>query len=216
MLVYSQELQKIFAIHIIIYKNDTVGLVSFETSQGTLTDFPEITPVSEEQELYSIIIVSTDNKILFNKSFIIGWVAHPFNKTDVILNESDKYFRLNYFDSASKIEILHDNRVIFSYNLCKPDGICDALKGENNINCPQDCLQTIATTIPKPICGNNICETNLGENFNNCPQDCLPPKLPPKPKTPIYVYIIIISVIFVIIALFLYKIRIVKVKQYVS
>jgi len=56
--------------------------------------------------------------------------------------------------------------IFFARQKIKPhyfcgDNICESEKGENEINCPQDC---------KAFCGNNQCEKN--ENYQNCPTDC--------------------------------------------
>jgi hypothetical protein len=157
---------------------------------------------------------------------------------EVKVDSLELYFRFPFFDNIKKIRYMHSNKIIYEKEICNFNVVCERSKGETELNCrrlwcktrlgnkvcesPQE-IKLIAVWIAavsnyncidnkcveKPICGNKICETNLGENSNNCPKDCLPPK----PKTPTYVYIIIILVIFVIIGLFLYKIRIVKVKQ---
>ena len=43
------------------------------------------------------------------------------------------------------------------------DGHCDADKGENKCNCPEDC---------KPVCGDGVCDKEVGENCETCEADC--------------------------------------------
>lgn len=197
-LAFSQEvLEKIFVIEFILYKNDTVELLDFKISEGTVSLFHEA-----GEPNYNIKIISTDKKVLFSQNMHISFYAAPdaYGNISVPLVELEKqhiYLKLPFFSNGEKIELYHDGKLIFQYIIkwCNKNGICESDKNENYINCFDDCH-----------CGNNICDKIVGETFANCPQDC-PAE---KPKTLVYIYLIIIGVIVAIIAFFLYKIKVVK------
>ena len=46
------------------------------------------------------------------------------------------------------------------------NGTCEADKGENKCNCPDDCKAA------NPNCGDGTCDANAGEDCNSCPDDC--------------------------------------------
>jgi hypothetical protein len=194
------------------YKNDTAILKDY---YFTTENFATFLPYQATGD-YSVKIFDKNNSLLFSEKFNVLFLIQIYGDNDIIseeINSTVSNLRLYLPPKSFFIKFYRNEKEILSLTLsdfvCKKNNICEKEMGEDEYLCPSECL--ILTQ--KPICGNNICETNLGENSNNCPQDCLTTKLTPKPKTPTYVYIIIILVIFVIIGLFLYKIRIVKVKQ---
>jgi hypothetical protein len=177
----QENLEKVFYFHLIIYSNDTVTLTNFEVIEGIPTIFPNI-PLELN---YTVIIFSTKNEIFFKAQIPVSFKAYPMppeGEPEIIvnLNESEQYIRLSYFEDVDRIEIYHDDKLIFSHKICEINNICEELKGENAMNCPEDCvvtttiLSTTTTTsnIQKTVCGNNICEVRLRENYGNCPKDC--------------------------------------------
>lgn len=191
-------LESVYYIYLIIYRNDTVTLTNFEVIDGIPTDFPTI-PLELN---YSILILSIKNEILFKAQLPVSFTAYPMPPegephVEVELNESIHYLRLPYFENANKIEIYHEDKLIFSYEICKVNEVCEEKKGETNFNCPEDCK-------PKSVCGNRVCET--GEDSENCPEDC---PTPGKPTRPMWVYLII-GVVIALVIVALSRIKVVR------
>lgn len=168
-LALAQE-SKVFVLDLIIYKNDSnATLNDFSVADGIPTDFPEITEVFQGQEQYTIKIISVNNEVLFQKEFLISFTPAPFippsGTTPEVTNLTnvEKYLRLPYFEGAKKIEIYHDNKIIFTYEICNLNNVCEDGRGETTFNCPDDCELKIT-------CGNNICDSN--ETQENCCKDC--------------------------------------------
>ena len=114
----AQDDQKIFYLHLIIYKNDSVDFKEFSTIYGTPSIFPD-QPIEEN---YTVRVLSKENKILFKGYLEISYVAHPMPpegqpEVDVYFNESEQYIRLPYFEQASKIQIFHIDKLIFKYDV---------------------------------------------------------------------------------------------------
>jgi hypothetical protein len=179
----QEGLEKVFYFHLIIYRIDTATLTNFEIIDGVPTDFPNI-PLELN---YTLLVFSIQDEILFKAKLPVSFTAYPMPPEgqpdiEVQLNESEQYLRLPYFENAKKIEIYHDDKLIFSYDICQLDYVCENSKGENSINCPIDCPPpTTATTIPvKP------------------------------PSTPIYLYLIVIVIIIAVAVFFLLKIKTVR------
>jgi len=163
--VNAQEmLEDVFYFHLIIYKNDTVTLDKFEIIEGVPSDFPGISLSLN----YSILLLSTENNVIFRGQLPISFTAYPMPpegqpEVEVMLNESEQYLRLPYFENIDRMEIYHDNKLIFTYEICDVNNLCEDRKGETTLNCPDDCELKIT-------CGNNKCET--GETQENCCKDC--------------------------------------------
>src|SRR4030042_4882600 len=107
--VKAQEvLEDVFYFHLIIYRNDTVTLDKFEVIEGIPSDFPDLSLKLN----YSILLLSTENNILFRTQLPINFIAHPMPpegqpEVEVILNESEQYLRLSYFENSDRIEVYH-------------------------------------------------------------------------------------------------------------
>jgi hypothetical protein len=159
-IVISQSLDKIFVLDIYIYRNDsTAKLVDFKLTEGVPQSFPEPPPEFN----YTLTIYSVDNQILFQKPIIVGFLVSIFPEGEKLLDEVFLRLRIPYFENAKRIDIYRNNKKIFSYEICYINGVCDSSKGENSVNCPEDCK-------PKTVCGNKICE--VGETKENCCKDC--------------------------------------------
>lgn len=177
----SQE--KIYILIVSVNKDDTTKIQNFSVENGAQSHFPT-TNIG-----YRVEIISDKNEILFSAnlgiSFTIFVMTPPGNETPEPfpeINETLANLRLPYFENAKQILIYHDDKVIFSYDICQLDYTCERSKGENSINCPQDCPITTTTTIPVS-----------------------------KPSSSIYIYLIIIVIIIAVIAVFfLRKIKIVR------
>lgn len=174
-----------------IYKNDTLFV-----NDLTVTNAPVLLP--KDKGDYKIEIVDTKDVTIFSSKFDVKFLilSDPPRET----NESLMLFKIPWNEAMKKIRFYHLDRLIHTIEICNKNNQCESKKGENTINCPEDCK-------PKPTCGNNKCE--LGENYENCPQDC--PK-PEKPGMSIWIYIIVGIVIASVIGFFLYKIKWEKVR----
>lgn len=172
----QEMLEKVFYFHLVVYRNDTATLTNFEVIEGIPTIFPTI-PLELN---YPVIIFSIQNEILFEAQLPVSFKAYPMppeGEPEIIveLNESEHYLRPPYFENADRIEIYHDDKLIFSHKICEINNVCESLKGENTINCPEDCITTTTeeTTTTIELCNKNgKCELRLGENYKTCPQDC--------------------------------------------
>ena len=125
MLLPLSNAAKVFEFHLIIHKNDSVKLVSFNITDGKVSAFP-----TAGEDNYLFRILSADGKVLFNKSFQMGFEAYRFrgpNSTapDVVQLESvEDYWRLPYYQDANSVELFHENKKFFQYKLPeeKPEG----------------------------------------------------------------------------------------------
>ena len=113
---------KIYELHLIIYKNDTVDLKALNVTEGMTSAFP-----SAGNDNYEFRIMSRDNKMLFNRSFQLEFEAYLFrgpNSTSpgvVPLEQYEDYWRLPYFDDAEKIQLYHEQKKIFEYTVPKEE-----------------------------------------------------------------------------------------------
>lgn len=142
--VFAQEVEKVFALYIIVYKNNTVEFKDFGISQGASSIFKDI------PSDYTLKIISLEEKILFEKPLPISFIAYVHGFPEDIevpdggvieLNESVVYLKLPYFPDADRVELYYRDEIIFSLDIkkyiCQPDGVCSG--DENELNCPQDC-----------------------------------------------------------------------------
>lgn len=162
--VGAQEiLEDVFYFHLIVYKNDTVTLNDFEVIEGIQSDFP----TAYLNLNYSIMILSTQDNMLFRAQVPVSFTAYPSLLNDsggpVELDKSEHYLRLPYFENSDRIDIYKDDELIFIYEICNVNDICEEDKGETLENCLDDCQKS-------SVCGNNKCET--GETQKNCCKDC--------------------------------------------
>ncbi|MEM5853198.1 MAG: hypothetical protein QXG39_05745 [Candidatus Aenigmatarchaeota archaeon] len=195
----SAQTNKIIVLELLIFQNDTVILKSFIITDGVPDKFfpQEINPS------YLLKIISFDGQVVFQENLRISFLAYPTsfseNVSDTVINleKVNLYLKLPFFETAEKIQIYHDSKLIFDFKIpwCNNNGLCEIEKNENYINCFNDCH-----------CGNSICDKFAGESFSNCPQDCPHEEI----KTPIYIYLTIIGFIVLIVILLVYKIRLVR------
>lgn len=176
-----------------MYKNDTLSV-----SDLRVTDAPVLLP--QDTGNYSIEITDSTDKIIFSSKMDVQFIilTDPPTETD----ESLMLLKIPWNESMAKVKFYHLGNLISVIEICNKNYQCESSRGENTINCPQDCK-------PSAVCGNKICEKDLGETSSNCPEDCTYEK----PKTPIYIYIIIFVVIIAAIIGFLYKMKIGFFKQ---
>lgn len=156
-LVVAQE--KIYSMLLIVFRNDTVILKSFSVETGLQSHFPTT------DTGYYVEILTYENKRLFRANLGISFSIHlmllskEVSNMETELNEILVLLRLPYFENASKINIYHRDKLIFSYEICEINKICEKEKGETEFNCI-DCN----------VCGNKKCE--IFENYTNCCIDC--------------------------------------------
>ncbi|NYZ74624.1 hypothetical protein H0O00_05750 [Candidatus Micrarchaeota archaeon] len=109
---------KIYELHLTIYKNDTVVLNGFDTREGEVSIFP-----TSEDNNYEFRIISGGDTTLFSQPFHLGFVAYRFqgpNATEpsvVPYDQVEDYWNLPYYENAALIQLFHDGRKIFEYEL---------------------------------------------------------------------------------------------------
>jgi hypothetical protein len=86
---------------------------------------------------YSLRALDQLNNIVYRKDFDLDFFV--FSDPPQPVNETFVYDRIRYNDSLRKIELYHNNSLIFSYNLsfCNNNSICGP--NENFYSCPSDC-----------------------------------------------------------------------------
>lgn len=133
---------------------------------------------------YYVEIISSTNERLFKSNLGISFTIHyqifPGEEIPNVEEEIDKILiniRLPYFDNADRIEIYHDTTLIFTHKICNFNNICESSKGENTINCKEDCLTTTTT-------------------FSSS-----------RSRTQTYIYIVIIAFIVLLIVFLFYKLK---------
>jgi hypothetical protein len=134
-MVSAQEIQKIFAVHLTVYRNDTVVLQSLIIDNGKVSDFLDI------NSKYTVKTVSFNGNILFEKPVSINFFTYPFGKETILLNERDVYLKIPFSPDTEKIQLYHENKTIFEIDtkpyLCIQNNLCSGF--ENALNCPEDC-----------------------------------------------------------------------------
>ena len=159
-----------------MYKNDTVIVNDLQ-----VTDAPVLLP--EDKGNYKIEIADTSDKTIFSTRMDVQFLILSDPPTET--NESLVLVKVSWNEQMSKVNFYHADKLIHTIELCNKDNQCESSKGENTINCPQDCRLT--TTIPTT--------TTLPTG---------------KPKTSIFIYIIIIAIVIAVAVLFLLRIRVVR------
>jgi len=138
---------KVYELHLIIYKNDSVTLISINETQGKPGPFP-----SAGDDNYLFRMLSDDGTVLFNQSFQMDFFAYRFrgpNSTlpDVVaLTQREGYWKLPYYENASIIALYHEEKKIFEYDL-KPK------KEEWQIPC---CPSAVAIIFAVLVCVTSI------------------------------------------------------------
>lgn len=175
-----------------VYKNDTLSV-----SDLRVTDAPILLP--KDKGDYNIEITNTEDKIIFSSRIEVQFIilTDPPTETD----ESLILLKIPWNESMTEIKFYHLGNLISIIELCNKNGQCESSKGENFINCPQDCpksavcrnnvceagetqenccedcecskgMKCVNNNCVSDRCGNKKCEPGLGENFINCPKDC--------------------------------------------
>lgn len=133
-------LEKILALQFEVFKNDTVKIIRAEISEGTPSNFYVISTG------YKISVKSVsgleESKYDLPVSFT-GTIVTKGEEPELRLNKSTQFVKIPITENSNVVEILHDDKVIYKYQIPR-----------------------------KPVCGNNICEENLGESTSTCLQDC--------------------------------------------
>lgn len=147
--VKTQEIreEKIYSLLLTIFKNDTVILENISVEMGVLSHFPTT------KTGYYVKIISYTNETLFESNLGISFKIHyqifPGEKIpNIEIEELEKILvslRLPYFENADRIEIYHDDKLIFTFKICNFNNICELSKGENIMNCMEDCFKTTKT-----------------------------------------------------------------------
>jgi len=146
---------KVYELHLIIYKNDTVDLISINETDGRPGPFP-----SAGEDNYFFRILSDNGTVLFNQSFQMDFFAYRFrgaNSTlpDVVsLEKREGYWKLPYYEDATVIELFHEDKMIFDYNIIPK-------KEEWQIPC---CPSTLAIIFAVLVCVATI-KSGAGPRF---------------------------------------------------
>jgi len=165
------------------------GTISTESVQYAIAD--ELLP--RESGDYKIKIFDTDGNSLFSTNFDVQFVilSEPPIETDSSLI----YMRVPWYNNSATADIYHNDQLIgeislFSY-ICNKNAQCESSRGENQVNCPEDCFEGTMTTT-----------STMPEVTTTLPLV--------KPSTPIYVYLIAIGIIVALVIFLISKIKIVK------
>jgi hypothetical protein len=119
---------KVYELHLVIHKNESVDLLGYQIIDGEISAFP-----SAGQDNYEFRIISNNGSNLFNKSFQMDFTAYRFrgpNSTvpDVVqLTQIEDYWKLPYFEDGKKIQLYHSGKKIFEYEVEEEkteDGLC--------------------------------------------------------------------------------------------
>ncbi|MBS3055360.1 MAG: hypothetical protein J4452_02635 [Candidatus Aenigmarchaeota archaeon] len=114
-IISAQDYGKIFLLDIVVYKNDSVQLNELREAQGT----PNVENLLGTG--YKIRLVSDSNSVLFEKEFLIGFSGHGISTSGkpVEFNDTSKnlVFRLPAPEGATKLQLLHESKIIFSKDL---------------------------------------------------------------------------------------------------
>ncbi len=187
----SAKALQVLSIDYIIFKNDTASL------NVRVIDSTVFIPKSSSEE-YKMLIKDFKNQTLYSLNLPVMFYIFDFiggRETDSSLG----YLRVEWKNTSKYIDVLHNNKVIYSTDLsaylCSLNGLCEPEKGETPYLCLLDCH-----------CGNRVCEKNFEEDEINCPQDCFK-----KPfDISLIVYGLIVCIIFVLVFLFIRKLKVVK------
>ena len=118
LLIILSNAVNVYNLDLIIYPNDSAELVSIGIKEGESGPFP-----SAGNDNYHFEIFSKDNHVLFNQSFELNFFAYRFrgpNSTqpDVVpLNQSRDIWNLPYSKDASIIQLFHEDKKIWEYNV---------------------------------------------------------------------------------------------------
>jgi hypothetical protein len=130
--------QQSFSFGLMIDTDENVNISFIEA-----TDARNLLP--DDEGPYSLRILDSNEDLLYSKDFNVGFIVPGLGE----VNESFIYWNLPYHEEASSVEILHENRLIFSANLeeylCNNDGVCEQSEGETHSLCPQECFITQVT-----------------------------------------------------------------------
>ncbi|MEM0480638.1 MAG: hypothetical protein QXQ14_00395 [Candidatus Aenigmatarchaeota archaeon] len=148
---------------------------------------------------YFIILLSTNNNILFTYRFDVSFVTHgeeidpitgEIKSREVNLECVEEYFRLPYFENLNKIRISYLEQLLYEMEICNYNNICERNLGENEINC-KDCSKGLTCINIK----DNICEPN-------CPED--PDCIREGFRFPIFLVFVILIIASIIIFLVMF------------
>jgi hypothetical protein len=188
----------VYSLEMNVFRNDTAELIGIDTVNGTVSHFPS------HETKYTVQIISDKEEVLFEKNLGISFNLLIEPPGTGIPTEMDKVYlhiRLPVFEEADEIAVYHFEKKILSIDLSRE--ICNRNKncepGENEVNCPSDCKETV-----KPECGDGNCDA--GENYNNCPADCKKPAVG-EPKEFPWTYLIIFVILLVVLILLVLRKR---------
>ncbi len=129
------QLQTVYAIKAMIFKNNTVKLLDISATNGTISYY------SPTETSYSIIIFSNTGQQIFkgNTSISFSLVTEP--PVTIQVSSTVVQLRVPFYPNAQSIAIYHlQNKILnidLSKEFCNHNSICDL--GENSYNCPNDC-----------------------------------------------------------------------------
>ena len=113
-LIYAE----IYSLDLIIYRNDSAELVSIAIKDGSEGPFP-----FSLHNNYYFKIIGKDNQLLFEKPFTLNFVVHPEPyenspaPSEILLNKSEDFWHLPYFQDASAIQLFHEDKKIWEYDV---------------------------------------------------------------------------------------------------
>lgn len=107
--------QQIYRLQPNISKNDQVTLNSIKTDYGE-----EDIVSSSMGEPYKILILSMKGETLYFNDFKINFITHIDTEQGAIyqnISYRTFYWNLPYFENAKQIQLYHENKLIWSYNI---------------------------------------------------------------------------------------------------
>lgn len=113
---------KVFELDITIHENDSVDLINFQITEGDVSYF-----YSTDKDNYEVRILSDAGQILFNQSFEMHFFGNLFrgpNSTSPDtgpITRIDNYWKLPYFEDAALIQLFHEDKNIFEYQVAQEE-----------------------------------------------------------------------------------------------
>jgi len=153
----------VLEINLNISIDDNVTLNYVDVTYG---DSPVIPPIRGN---YSLRILDENNSTLYESNFSISFLI--FSNLSYFTNQTYLHHKIKYNTSMRKIQLFHNNTLLFeqAIDFCDFDYICEP--NENHFSCPYDCESWTED------------ETCNNEYDGVCDLDCLPEYDPDCMKT---------------------------------
>lgn len=143
--------QKIIDVELMVFQNDTVIEETINITEGR---YSQIWKTGD----YTLEFLDWNKKVVGQQSIEIMFgysgpviLSEP-NPDDRLFDSYFLSYRHPYSPEIKTVELLHFDKIIFSKNIdiaeytlpnpaavCNRNNVCESEKGENIINCPEDC-----------------------------------------------------------------------------